>query len=222
MTSITSATTTTSTTSSSTSSTSSSASTAYNTFLTLLCTQLTHQDPTNPTDANEFTSELIQLAGIEQMESMNSQLSTLVDSVSLLTASNGIGYIGKTVSWEGDTAPLQDGTASWNYTVPADAASVTLTITDSEGNTVYSTSAETSEGTYSLDWDGIASDGTTTYASGDFTLTVTAKDKAGSALTTSTTAKGTVTAVDSSSGTATLDVGGVSVSLDEITSVSAS
>ena len=209
------------TTSSATSTANSSASTAYSTFLTLLTTQLTHQDPTNPTDTNQFTSELISLASVEQLEAVNSQLTSMVTKINNLTASNGIGYLGTTVSWSGDTAPLQSGSAAWSYTLPSDAASVSLTVTDSSGNTVATATGDTTSGSHSFTWNGTGSDGTS-YSSGDYTLTVTAKDSSGKALTTTTTAKGKVTAVDSSSGTSTLDVGGVSVGLSDVTSVASS
>ena len=209
---------TTSTTTTSSSSTSSSVTTAYNTFLTLLTTQLTHQDPTNPTDASTFTSQLIGLAQIEQMESMNTQLTTLVDSVSSLMTTSGLGYLGKTVGWSDDTAPMQDGAVSWNYSLPSDATSVTLTVTDEDGTVVATQSGETASGAHAFTWDGTGSDGTQ-YTSGDYTLTVTAVDSSGKTLSATTTAIGKVSGVDTSTGSIVLSCGDITVDSSAITGV---
>jgi flagellar basal-body rod modification protein FlgD len=212
--------TTTAGTTSSSSSTTSAATTAYNTFLTLLTTQLQNQDPLNATDPNQFTSELIAITQLEGQQTTNSDLSSIVSSLSSLTASNGVGYIGKTIAATTSTAPLQSGTASWSYDLASTASSVTLTVADADGNTVYTTSGDTASGDHSFNWDGTETDGTTA-SSGAFTLTVTATNSAGSAVASTISASGTVTGVDTSDGTTELDMGGVQVSLDDVTKVAA-
>ncbi|HVY99750.1 MAG TPA: flagellar hook capping FlgD N-terminal domain-containing protein [Dongiaceae bacterium] len=203
---------------SSTSSTSSTADTAYNTFLTLLTTQLQNQDPLNPTDPDQFTSELIQLAGVEQQMSSNDTLSQLLSSVNSLTLSSGVGYIGKTVEFDGSDSTLQNGAAQWNYTLPSTASSVTLTVSDASGNTLYQTSGDVAAGEHSFTWDGTAGDGTT-YDSGTYTLTVQALDSDGDTISTSTTALGKVTGVDSSSGSVELKLGTTTVDLSDVLSI---
>lgn len=212
----------TSSTSTSTSSTSSSATTAaseaYTTFLTVLTTELTNQNPLDPTDTSEFTGQLIQLASLEQQVDTNSQLETMTSSLNALTASMGIGYMGSTVTADGDTAPLQDGSASWVYTLDGDAESVTLTITDEDGNTVWTGSGDTSEGSHTLTWDGTGTDGNT-YSDGSYTLTVSATDADGDTVSSSTQIVGTVTGVDSSGDTTELLLGDVSVDIGDINSI---
>jgi len=203
---------------SSTSSTTSTADTAYNTFLTLLTTQLQNQDPLNPTDPDQFTSELIQLAGVEQQMSTNDTLSQLLSSVNALSLSSGVGYIGKTVEFEGSDSTLQDGAASWNYTLGSTADSVHLTVTDASGNTVYQTSGDVASGEHSFTWDGTATDGTQ-YDSGTYELTVEALDADGNTISTSTTALGKVTGVDSSSGSVELKLGSTTVDLSDVLSI---
>lgn len=215
--------------SSSSNSSSSSVSESYETFLTLLLKQLETQDPTNPVDTTTFTTQLVQLSGLEQqmttndkLDELNSTVSDLASSVSssLGSGSSAINYYGKTVEAEGSTTPLQGGEATWEYDLDSAAASVKLTITDSSGNTVYSdVSSSTDAGTHEVTWDGIGTDGSS-YSSGTYTLTVTALDANGKAIDTTTRFKGTVTSVDSSSGTAVLSVGGVSLSSDDVLSVS--
>jgi len=210
----------TSSTSTTSSSSSSAATTAYNTFLTLLTTQLENQDPLNATDPNQFTSELIAVTSLQGQDVTNSDLTSIVSSLSTLTAANGVGYIGKTIEATTSTAPLQSGTASWSYDLASTASSVTLTVADADGNTVYTTTGDTASGDHSFDWDGKETDGSTA-SSGAFTLTVTATNSAGATVTSTISASGTVTGVDSSDGTTELDMGGVQVPIDDVTSVTA-
>lgn len=215
--------------SSSTSSSSGSLVENYQSFLTLLLKQLEVQDPTNPVDASTYTTQLVQLASLEQQMSIGDKIDELTSTVSDLSTSltsalgstsSAINYYGQTVEAEGSTTPLQDGEATWEYDLESTAASVKLTITDSSGNTVYSdVSSSTAAGTHEVTWDGVGTDGSS-YGSGTYTLSITALDANGDAIDTTTRFKGTVTSVDSSSGTAVLSVGGVSVSADNVLSVS--
>lgn len=193
-----------------------SVSAAYDTFLTLLTTQLQNQDPLNPTDTSTFTSEMIQLSGVEQQLNTNSTLDTISTDLSSISASNGLGYIGKSVTATGSTVPLQSGSASWDYTLPSSASNVTLTVQDSSGNTVYSTSGNTAAGQHSFTWNGNNSSGTTAPA-GDYTLQVAAADGSGNAITTTTEIVGTVTGVDTSNGTTDLQIGDVTVPASNVT-----
>lgn len=217
MTTVGSATSSTSSTSAATASASASAS--YTTFLTLLTTQLQNQDPLDPTNTDTFTSEMIQLSGVEQELAINATLGTISTNLNTLSASNGLGYIGKTVTASGDTTAMQSGTAQWSYTLDSAASKVTLTVEDSSGDTVYTTTGDTTSGTHSFSWDGTTTGGSTD-TSGDYTLKVTATNSSGASITTSTDLVGVVTGVDSSSGTTVLKVGDVEVAVSNIASIS--
>jgi flagellar basal-body rod modification protein FlgD len=195
---------------------STSASAAYDTFLTLLTTQLQNQDPLNPTDTSQFTSEMIQLSGVEQELNINNTLDTMSSDLSSISASNGLGYIGKSVTATGSTIPLQDGSANWDYNLPSTASNVTLTVQDSSGNTVYSTTGNPAAGQHSFTWNGNNSSGTAEPA-GDYTLQVAAVDGSGNAITTTTEIVGTVTGVDTSNGTTELQIGDVTVPASNVT-----
>lgn len=196
----------------------SSASASYNTFLTLLTTQLQHQDPLNPTNTDTFTSEMIQLSGVEQELAINNTLSTISTNLNTLTASNGLGYIGKTVTASGSTVPMQNGQAQWSYDVSSAAANVKLSVVDSDGNTVYTTTGDGDAGTHSFTWNGQTTSGNSV-SSGDFTLKVSATDSTGADITTTTDLIGTVTGVDTSSGTTTLKIGDIDVPVANVTSL---
>jgi flagellar basal-body rod modification protein FlgD len=196
----------------------SSASAAYNTFLTLLTTQLRSQDPLNPTNTDTFTSEMIQLSGVEQQLATNNTLATISTNLNSITASSGLGYIGKTVTATGDTTPMQSGKAQWTYDLSSNAQKVTLDVQDSSGATVYTTSGATTSGSHSFSWDGTNTTGSAS-TSGDYTLKVTATDSSGATVTTTTNLVGTVTGVDTSSGTTELQLGDVDVPLANVTTL---
>jgi len=204
--------------SSSSSTSSSQVTTAYNTFITLLTTQLQHQDPLNPTNTDTFTQELIQLSGVEQQLTTNSTLSSINTDLGSITQANGLGYVGKTVTASGETSPLQGGKAQWDYTLNSAAQTVTLNVKDSSGNTVYSTTGNPASGQHSFSWNGTTTSGSTV-SSGDFTLSVTAADASGAAVAFTTSMVGQVTGVDTSSGTAQLQVGDIEVPIGNVTSI---
>jgi len=192
--------------------------TAYNTFITLLTTQLQHQDPLNPTNTDTFTQELIQLSGVEQQLQTNSTLSTISTDMNSITQANGLGYVGKTVTATGSTAPLQSGKAQWDYNLNSAAQKVSLQVQDANGNTVYSTSGSPSSGQHSFSWNGQSSNGSTA-TTGDYTLVVTAIDSAGNPVATTTQMVGQVTGVDTSTGTTELQVGDIKVPVTNVTQI---
>jgi flagellar basal-body rod modification protein FlgD len=221
---VTSATSTTSTTSTSTSASASDASTLttdYTTFLTLLTAQIKNQDPLSPMDTTEWTNQLVQYSSVEQEIKSNGYLETIAAaSGSDNSMSTAVNYIGKTVGSSEDTATVTaGGSATWNYSLDADATSATMTITDSDGNTIWSDSADDlTAGTHSFTWDGKDSAGNAVDA-GDYTLSVTASNASGS-VTTSTGVSGVVTSAEDDDGTVVLKVGNSTIALDDITSVS--
>jgi flagellar basal-body rod modification protein FlgD len=194
------------------------ASNAYNTFLKLLTTQLQHQDPLNPTNTDTFTSEMIQLSGVEQQLQTNQTLSSMASNLNSITAANGLGYIGKKVTASGATVPLQNGSASWNYTLNQTASQVQLAVQDANGNTVWTGSGDPSSGQHNFSWNGKNSAGQAA-SSGDYTLQVTAVDSSGGAVTTSTNILGTVTGVDTSGDTTELKIGDISVPITSVTTL---
>lgn len=206
----------TATSSTSASSTSSSLSTAD--FLQLMVTELQNQNPLDPTDTTEFMNQLVSYASYDQQQTMNTSLSQLVTSINSMLTGNGLGYIGQTIEAKGDTTTLQDGAASWGYSLTSAAASTTITVSDQDGNTVWTGSGETSSGSHSFTWDGTTTAGGQA-ADGDYTISVTAANASGTSVLDYTTVIGKVTGVDSSSGTTKLIVGDTSVDLANVINV---
>lgn len=212
-----------STTSTSSSNSSNSLSASYEMFLTLLTTQLQTQNPLDPVDSTEFTSQLATYAALEQQISTNDKLDEVLSSIGTLSFSSGVGYLGMTVEADSDTLAVDDGGAvdgSWKYALDGEAEDVTLKIVDSDGNVVWSGKGDTASGSHDFTWDGKDSKGNAVTA-GQYTLQVTATDSADKTVDSSISITGTVTAVDSSSGSTVLEIGDTEVDLSDITRLAA-
>jgi flagellar basal-body rod modification protein FlgD len=221
-----------STTTSSTSSSSSAASAAgsnaaqqlagnFDTFLQLLTTQLQNQNPLDPLDTNQFTQQLVEFASVEQQVNMNTNLQTLISMQQTSEATSALQLVGSTVTVGGKTAALSNATNSaaiWNLTA-ASPATANLTITNSAGQTAFTGTMALNAGAQSFTWNGKGNNGQT-WPDGTYTLTVTATGANGQAVNVSTQVQGTVSAVNTNVNPPTLTVGGETVQISQVTSIS--
>ena len=189
------------------------------TFLTLLTTQLKNQDPTSPLDTNQFTAQLTQMTGVEQQLLSNQLLQQLVTQSSGGGVTGAVGLIGKSVTASGSTATLQNGSATWQYTLGSQSAGVTVQVSDSNGNVVYSGAAPNGTGAQTFTWNGKNTAGQQQANGGTYTLAVTASDANGSAVSVSNTVQGTAAAVEEVNGETMVTVGGVQVPLSAVSAV---
>ncbi len=192
------------------------------TFLKLLTTQLQNQDPTNPMDSNQFTQQLVQYSQVEQQINTNGNLEKLLTMTQGNQTASLVSFIGKTIEANGSNANLASGgSASWTYTLPSDAASLAITVKDSSGKSVYiSSTADKTAGQHSFTWDGTKSDGTKA-AAGTYTVSVSAADASKSTIAATTSVGGVVDGIetDPTSGASYLTIGGVKISIGDVTSV---
>ncbi|MCG5239871.1 flagellar hook assembly protein FlgD [Azospirillum doebereinerae] len=128
----------------------------FETFLTMLTTQMKNQDPLKPMDTNEMTKQLVEFANVEQNIGTNSRLDKLVKLQGAGTASTNLAYLGRTVSYEGDSFQYTQGMtqAPLGYQLETAAKSVRVDILDGQGRLVRSMTGETSAGTkHAVTWD---------------------------------------------------------------------
>jgi flagellar basal-body rod modification protein FlgD len=189
-----------------------------NTFLTLLTTQLKNQDPTSPMDTNAFTQQLVSFSEVEQQINTNKNLQSLITLQTSTEAISALPMVGKTIQYNESTAPLSNGQASFNYTMPTQAASGSLLVEDANGNIVYATTADTSAGSHSFLWDGHNLAGATS-PDGAYTLSVVAADSTGKAISATVTASGKVDGVSVDNNVPTFDVGGIKVPMSDLLTV---
>jgi flagellar basal-body rod modification protein FlgD len=187
----------------------------FSTFLTLLTTQLKNQDPTSPMDSNTFTQQLVMYSQVEQQINTNDNLKTLISQGTTNASAMAATYLGKKVSVTNGNASLSGGTANWTYNLDAASATTQLAITDANGQTVFTTSGETTAGDHAFTWNGKDINGNQ-LADGTYKLTVTAADSASNKITSSVASAGTVGQIDMTSGTPKLVVGNMELGLGDI------
>jgi flagellar basal-body rod modification protein FlgD len=185
----------------------------FQSFLTLLTTQLQHQNPLDPLDTNQFTAQLVQFAQVEQQLKTNDQLTSLLTLEKSAQSTEALAFVGQTVAVDGSTAHF-DGHATWNLDAPTDTNAV-ITITDKSGQTAYSGNFSIGSGNASFVWDGKGNDGTT-WPTGDYKMTVTAKDNSGNSVAVSTEVQGRVDSVDLTASPPLLSIGGQNYTTDKI------
>lgn len=188
-------------------------------FMTLLVSELQNQNPLDPTSTTDFVNQLASYANFDSQTTLNTNMSALTTSFNSLMTLNSVNYIGHTVEATGSTGTLQDGEIDFGYSLTSAAKDVTLTVSDSSGNTVWTGSGTTTSGDNSFTWDGTKTDGTQLDDGGQYTLSVTATDSSGASVYDSTTVSGTVTSVDFSSSTLQLLIGKTSVSSADVIGV---
>jgi len=173
--------------SSATSTSSSSAATVAsslnaNDFMTLFLTQLQNQDPTNPMESYELAAQLAQFTTVQELQQATTQLGNIQQYTAAVNNAQMATLVGKQVLAQMNTINVSSGTPTQlSYTLPS-AATVTVTIQDSNGNTVYNTNLSQSAGTYSVPWNGKDLSGNTV-ADGTYTCTVTAAGSSGTSIT---------------------------------------
>ena len=190
----------------------------FSTFLTLLTTQLKNQDPTAPMDSNQFTQQLVQFSQVEQQINTNTNLKTLISQGTSQAGTFASAYLGKKVSVTNGTGSLTGGQANWTYNLGTDASSTALSVTDANGNVVYTTAGETASGNHTFTWNGKDSNGNQ-LADGTYKLTVTGNTSDGTAVTTSVASAGAVTQIDMTSSPPKLIVGNMEVQMADIAAV---
>jgi flagellar basal-body rod modification protein FlgD len=190
-----------------------------NQFLSLLVSELQNQDPLNATSVTDFVNQMTAYTNFTQQASINSNLNLLAGAFSSLVTLNSVNYIGHTVEAKADTAVLTNGSATFGYSLSAAATKVSITVTDSDGKTVWTGTGSGDSGTNTFTWDGKDSSGKQLSDGGKYTVAITATDAAGNSVFNYSTISGVVTGIDTSTGTPSLTVDGISVSAGNILGV---
>jgi flagellar basal-body rod modification protein FlgD len=182
----------------------------FNTFLKLLTTQLQNQDPLSPLDTNQFTQQLVSFSQVEQAINTNQKLSTLVSMASTSQAVSALPLVGKTVEYDGSSAVLAGGSAHFSYTLPNQATSSVITISNAQGQVVWRGAGDTGAGKHDFVWNGTDPTGAT-LPEGSYSISIAATGVDKSAITATTTGFGKVDGIELSSGQPLMTIGGLKV-----------
>ena len=190
----------------------------FQTFLTLLTTQLQNQNPLDPLDTNQFTQQLVQFASVEQQLKTNDQLTSLVSLQQTAQSTQALGFVGKTAVVDGSTTALTNSAATWSLGVPTNS-NVSISITNSSGQTVYSNNYSVKAGqNQTFGWDGKGNDGTQ-WPDGQYKLTATAVDTSGNSVAVSTAIQGVVSSVDLTQTPPLLSINGQTYTVNQIKAI---
>ena len=190
----------------------------FQTFLTLLTTQLKNQNPLDPLDTNQFTSQLVQFAQVEQQLKQNEQLTSLINLEKTASATQALGFVGRTVSVDGSTATMTNSSATWHLNVPTDST-VDITVANSTGQTVFTGKYTAAAGTdIPFTWSGMGNDGTQ-WPDGKYTITATGKDVANNNVGIAAQVQGVVSSVDLTQSPPLLTIDGASYTLSQVKSI---
>jgi flagellar basal-body rod modification protein FlgD len=190
----------------------------FNTFLTMLTTQLKNQDPTAPLDTNQFTQQLISMTGVEQQIRVNSQLSSLISMGQTNQALAALPLVGKTVEYDAASSTLSGGAAQFSYTLPAQAASSSISVVDINGKVVFQTPGETGSGRHGFTWNGKTASGAN-LPDGTYSIQVSALDAKNQPVTATTSGFGKVTGIEVQQGQPMMNIGGVLIPTAKLISV---
>ncbi|MBB5692754.1 flagellar hook assembly protein FlgD [Muricoccus pecuniae] len=191
----------------------------FDNFLTLLTTQLKNQSPTDPLDTNQMTAQLVQFSSVEQQIAMNKNLEQMVSLQQAAQLTAAAPMLGQRVEVEGDTLPLQDGSATLRLPAAGNARTARVAVLDSSGKTLREAQVTLGTEAQNWVWDGRDSEGKK-LADGAYKVAVTGADASGGTAATSFTVIGTATAAERSNGVLQLRMGSASYGFDKVRSLS--
>jgi flagellar basal-body rod modification protein FlgD len=179
-------------------------------FLALMTAQMKNQDPFNPVDNTQMVAQMAQFSSTAGISQMNATLTTIANKLNSASASDAMGYVGKAVLTQGNTAyERTNGGLAGAVELDGSATDVNVSIADKNGNVVKTIQlGAQAAGTATYDWDG-KDDAGNKIENGPYSITVDAAN-----LSKTVTARGLVWApVESaalpSGGVPTLKVTGI-------------
>ena len=188
-------------------------------FLLLLVTQLKNQDPLSPLEPTEFTNQLVNFAGVEQQIATNDNIEKLLSVQNAVLASAVIWFVGKEVVADTNgKLPLQNGEATFEYTLGSSASNVVMTISDDEGRILFTKAGETGVGKHEVIWDG--KDGKDqTMPDGSYNLAITPLAFSGETIEHTIRVKAVITGISLANGETKMDASGVTIPFEKIETI---
>ena len=192
-------------------------------FLKLFIAELQNQDPLSPSDTTEMLDQLAQLTQVEQAYNTSSALEKLLAAQDSSLAMTSVGLIGKEVKAYGSQIAFDgSSTASLEYQMPSAAASTTLKITNSAGQTVRTIDlGDVTSGEKSYQWDGKDGQGNQLSA-GVYNFAVSGTTATGKTVAATTYSSGRVDGVTFENSAAYITIGSAKLPFTDVISVRAS
>jgi flagellar basal-body rod modification protein FlgD len=189
------------------------------TFLKLLTTQLRSQDPTSPMDTEKMTQQLVQFASVEQQMAGNSTLNQLLELQQAGQLAGTADLVGRRVTLETETLPLQAGRAEVLLPRAGKAQQVVVEVRDAAGSVVRNATLPLGAAPTSWTWDGRDARGQQR-PDGAYRVTVSGRGSDGAATPVTVGVTGLVTGAVRQDGALMLRLGTASVGFDRLREVS--
>jgi flagellar basal-body rod modification protein FlgD len=179
-------------------------------FLQILTAEFQDQDPTEPVDPTEFASQLVDFANLAQLQNIDSAV-TQPPSNSLMQAASA--FIGREIVAPGNSIGVQNGQATSITYQPTSTDSYTADIFNSAGQQVASVSLGQQSGgsTQTFTWQPSSS-----IPAGQYTVNIV--NSSNSPLS-GLLEQGVVQSVSLSNGAVSLNLGNLTVSDSQVSSV---
>jgi len=191
----------------------------FSQFLTLLTTQLQNQDPLSPVETTEFTNQLVAFTGVEQQINTNQRLDSLVALNIGSSFSSSQSYVGQDISYIGSEFEYTGAPSSIDYSLPTQAADVTINVLNELGEVVYTEDGSTNVGINEFVWNGQLNSGGVALP-GTYEVQVGALDVDDNPIQTQTVVRGRVRGTESQNGQIFLLVGERAVPLSNVLNTS--
>ena len=193
-------------------------------FLQLLVTKLQYQDPLNPMDDEDFVAQLAQFSSLEQMNNIAEGIaeSNQFDFLQMQSLNNTMaaGLIGKDIKADYDGIYVDQGESSQiSFTLDEAVTEVAFDIRDQNGTVVATITEENlAIGANTITWDG-KDNASNTVSDGYYSVSGYGKTASGATVTPDMSLVGKVESIMYRNGVAYLNVGGVEISLGDVTAV---
>ncbi len=172
-------------------------------FLKLLVAQLNNQDPMNPMDNAQMTSQMAQINTVSGIQALNETVKSLSSQFTSLQVLQGASMVGRGVMVDGNSLSIENGSAKGAIELAGNADSVTVQILSPGGQTLDTlTLGPKTTGRHDFSWDASSYTG-----SGNPTFKVTAT-QGGSAVSTASLSRATVSSVGADNGAMTVQLKG--------------
>ncbi len=169
-------------------------------FLNLLVTQLKNQDPLKPVDNQQFVAQLAQFSQLQQSTQQVALLQQLITAQTANEQYSLLPLIGRQVNVAGSLIELGTGPTTFSYSLSANASSVSVTIMNASNQAVRALNlGAQNAGTQQVQWDGLDQNGIPVQP-GTYKYTVTAVDKGGNPVSSTTTSLVTVSGIQPNAG----------------------
>lgn len=194
-------------------------------FLKLLTTQMSNQNPLDPVKGQEFASQLAQFSSVEQLTQINAHLKSQAgenqNNLLALHRNRAADMLGHHVEAPGKGVPFKEGGAvPLSFSLPTSVEEARLVVTNSSGEQVLDYSlGELASGDHEVVWNGVKTGGAQA-PTGSYSFQVTYGSESNQV--TETRLAGKVESVHFAGKHPTLQVGGASISLSQITRVASS